>query len=84
MLRTLLQTISVILFIVLAVWPLVVVAEDDHYARGEVIQVLEPNKLGVGGREFKTKPNPNGEGVFVYDPRTRFNGIGLPPISWTG
>jgi hypothetical protein len=34
-----------------------------------------PNKLGVGGREFKTKPNPKGEGVFVYDPRTRFYGV---------
>lgn len=40
-----------------------------------MIQALEPNKLGVGGREFKTKPNPNGEGMFVYDPRTGFSGI---------
>ena len=73
--RTLLQTIPVILFIVLAVSPVVAVAEDDHYARGVVIQALEPNELGVGGREFNTKPNPNGEGVFVYDSRHRFNGI---------
>lgn len=50
--------------------------EDDHYARGIVIQALTmPNKLGVGGREFRTKPNPKGEGVFVYDPRTEFAGV---------
>jgi len=53
-----------------------VFANDDHYARGVVIQELQlPNKLQVGGREFKTKINPTGEGVLVYDPRTRFNGI---------
>ena len=53
-----------------------VFADDDHYARGIVIQELElPNKLQVGGREFKTKQNPKGEGVFVYDPRIRFNGV---------
>lgn len=49
---------------------------DDHYARGLVIQALKlPNKLQVGGREFRTKPNPKGTGVFVYDPRTRFSGV---------
>jgi hypothetical protein len=50
-------------------------AKDDHYARGLVIQALELNKLGVGGAEFRTKPNINGDGVFVYDPRTRFHGV---------
>jgi hypothetical protein len=50
-------------------------AKDDHYARGIVIQALEPNELGVGGAEFRTKPNEKGDGVFVYDPRTRFNGV---------
>lgn len=50
--------------------------EDDHYARGIVIQALKmPNNLRVGGREFRTKANPKGEGVFVYDPRTRFSGV---------
>ena len=49
-------------------------AKQNDYARGLVIQVLEPNKLGVGGREFKTVNNPKGEGVLVFDPRTRFNG----------
>jgi hypothetical protein len=50
-------------------------AKDDSYARGVVILALQPNKLKVGGAEFKTKPNPKGVGVFVYDPRTRFNGV---------
>lgn len=50
--------------------------KEDHYSRGIVIQALElPNKLGVSGREFTTKENPKGEGVFVYDPRTRFAGV---------
>lgn len=50
--------------------------KDDHYARGIVIQALTmPNNLGVGGREFRTKPNPKGQGVFVYDPRTEFKGV---------
>jgi len=50
--------------------------EDDHYARGIVIQALKlPNELNVAGREFRTKPNPKGAGVFVYDPRTRFQGV---------
>ncbi|HBP89693.1 MAG TPA: hypothetical protein DD706_18555 [Nitrospiraceae bacterium] len=73
--RTLLLAILMNPFIVFAAFPLVVVAEDNQYARGVVIQALEPNKLDVGGREFKTKPNPKGEGVFVYDPRTRFSGV---------
>lgn len=51
-------------------------AKDDHYARGIVILALElPNNLKVGGAEFRTKDNPKGEGVFVYDPRTTFNGV---------
>ncbi len=49
--------------------------KTDHFARGIVIQSLVPNKLGVGGAEFKTKPNLKGDGVFVYDPRTQFNGV---------
>lgn len=51
-------------------------AKDDHYARSIVILELQlPNDLRVGGAEFKTKPNPKGTGVFVYDPRTRFDGV---------
>lgn len=44
-------------------------------ARALVISSVEPNKLGVGGREFRVKRNPVGEGCFVYDPRTRFSGV---------
>jgi len=50
-------------------------AENDDYARGLVIQSLVPNKLGVGGAEFKTKKNTKGEGIFVFDPRTQFQGV---------
>lgn len=49
--------------------------KDNHYARGIVIQAIEPNNLRVGGAEFKTLDNPKGQGVFVYDPRTNFNGV---------
>ena len=50
--------------------------EQDHYARGIVIQALQlPNQLRVTGREFRTKANPRGDGVFVYDPRTTFGGV---------
>lgn len=56
--------------------PGVAQAKDDHYARSIVILALQlPNDLRVGGAEFRTKPNPKGAGVFVYDPRTRFNGV---------
>lgn len=51
-------------------------AKEGAYERGIVILALElPNKLRVAGWEFRTKPNPKGAGVFVYDPRTRFHGV---------
>lgn len=66
---------SVIVAALLLSLPLSVYSAEDHYARGIVIQALDlPNNLGVSGREFKTKPNPKGKGIFVYDPRTKFNG----------
>jgi len=47
----------------------------DHYARGIVIQALTlPNEMSISGRDFTTKENPKGEGIFVYDPRTKFSG----------
>lgn len=58
----------------IVLYPLLASAEDDHYARGIVIQSLVPNKLGVGGAEFKTKNNTKGDGVFVFNPKTEFNG----------
>ena len=68
--KRLILTIVILLFFVYPVH-----SKDDNYARGLVIQALKlPNKLGVAGREFNTKPNPKGEGVFVYDHRTRFKG----------
>lgn len=64
--------LSLVCLILLA--PLSASSEDDHYARGIVIQYLVPNKLGVGGAEFKTKNNTKGDGIFVFDPRTEFHG----------
>jgi len=62
--------------IIVLFWSFPAYGEDDLYARGLVIQALKlPNKLGVGGREFRTKSNPRGKGVFVYDARTRFHGV---------
>jgi hypothetical protein len=58
----------------IVLYPLLASAEDDHYARGIVIQSLVPNKLGVGGAEFKTKNNTKGDGIFVFNPKTEFNG----------
>jgi len=67
---------SVIVAAVLLSMPPSVYSTEDHYTRGLVIQALKlPNDLGVGGREFRTKPNPKGAGVFVCDPRTRFHGV---------
>jgi len=51
-------------------------------ARGLVIRHVEPNKLRVGGREFRVKRNPAGEGCFVYDPRTRFHGVERNLVWW--
>jgi len=66
---------SVIVAALLLSMPPSVYSAENHYARGLVIQALDlPNNLGVSGREFKTKPNPKGKGIFVYDPRIKFNG----------
>ncbi len=51
------------------------ISKPNHYARGIVIQSIAPNQLKVGGREFLTMNNPKGDGVFVYDPRTNFDGV---------
>jgi len=51
-------------------------------ARVLVISNIEPNKLRVGGGEFRVKRNPAGEGCFVYDPRTRFFGVKRNLVWW--
>lgn len=50
-------------------------SKEEKWARVTVIEAVEKNKLGVGGAEFLTKPNMQGEGVYVYDPRTLFHGV---------
>jgi hypothetical protein len=66
---------SIFLAFFICCWVVTLHAGEDQYARALVIQEVVPNKLSVGGREFKTKPNNKGEGIFVYDPRTVFNGV---------
>lgn len=51
-------------------------------ARALVISNVEPNKLRVGGAEFRVKRNPVGEGCFVYDPRTEFYGVERSLVWW--
>lgn len=51
-------------------------------ARALVISNVEPNKLRVGGAEFRVKRSPVGEGCFVYDPRTRFHGVERKLVWW--
>lgn len=59
---------------------------DEAFFHGEaralVIMEVQPNKLGVGGREFRVKRNPVGKGCFVYDPRTQFNGVKRYLVWW--
>ena len=52
-------------------------------ARAAVIMNVEPNKLSVGGREFRVKRNPTTPGgAFVYDPRDRFQGVERNLVWW--
>jgi hypothetical protein len=51
-------------------------------ARALVIMEVQPNKLRVGGREFRVKRNPVGKGCFVYDPRTIFSGVKRNLVWW--
>ncbi len=51
-------------------------------ARALVIRNIQPNKLGVGGAEFRVKRNPTGRGCFVYDPRTTFSGVQRNLVWW--
>ena len=52
-------------------------------ARAAVILNVEPNQLGVAGREFRVKRNPAAPGgAFVYDPRDRFQGVERNLVWW--
>ena len=51
-------------------------------ARALIIMKTEPNKLRVGGDEFRVKRNPAGKGCFVYDPRTEFFGVKRNLVWW--
>lgn len=62
------------------------ISVDEAFFHGEaralVIMEVQPNKLSVGGREFRVKRNPIGKGCFVYDPRTRFSGVKRNLVWW--
>ncbi len=60
------------------------IEETFFYAnsRALVISNIQPNKLRVGGRKFRVRRNPYGEGCFVYDPRTRFHGVKRNLVWW--
>lgn len=51
-------------------------------ARSLIIMNIEPNKLRVGGAEFRVKRNPVGQGCFVYDARTEFYGVKRNLVWW--
>ena len=51
-------------------------------ARAYIIMEVHPNKLGVGGREFRVKRNPVGKGCFIYDPRTSFSDVKRNLVWW--
>ena len=51
-------------------------------ARATFIRHVEPNRLGVGGAEFRVKRNPGGRGAFVYDPRVEHAGVTRNLVWW--
>ena len=51
-------------------------------ARATVIRHVEPNKLGVGGAEFRVKRNPIGRGAFIHDPRVKYFGVTRLLVWW--
>ena len=52
-------------------------------ARAAVILNVEPNQLGVGGREFRVKRNPTAPGgAFIYDPHDKFQGVERNLVWW--
>ena len=58
-------------------------ANFHSQSRATVILNVEPNRLRVGGREFRVKRNPvEPGGAFVYDPRTRFLGVARNLVWW--
>ena len=40
-----------------------------------VASALGSNELGITASDLREKPNPKGDGVFVFVPQTRFSGV---------
>jgi hypothetical protein len=80
MLRTL---VGVVALVLASVPPLVGAAQSrptppdaEKTALSVVGKALDAgNKLGVKASDLRTKPNPKGDGVFVYVPRTDYFGV---------
>lgn len=51
-------------------------------ARATIIQSVEKNKLGAGGRGFRVKRNPLGNGCFVYETHTNLAGNVSKLVWW--
>lgn len=59
-------------------------AENETYqgSKNYVISKIHPNKLNVKGNRFLIKANPVGEGCFVYDSRTDYDGVKRYLVWW--
>lgn len=55
---------------------------DAEAARGLVISNLVPNELEVDGSRFEVRTNPQGAGLFVFDPQTRYHGVERQLVWW--
>lgn len=48
---------------------------QEKAAIGTVAASIGPNKLGIERNDLRAKPNPMGDGMFVWVIKTRFNGV---------
>lgn len=55
-------------------------AEESHAVRAVAENILPDNRSGISGADLETKPNPKGDGLFVYVPQWRVGSAG--PRIW--
>ncbi|MBL7145507.1 MAG: hypothetical protein ISS76_14825 [Phycisphaerae bacterium] len=55
--------------------PSKIIEKSRPSATNLVGAMLRANKLGVTSTDLREKDNPNGDGIFVYVPQTRFSGV---------
>jgi hypothetical protein len=61
-------------FLLLSLWACDNEARTDP-AINVVAASLGTNKLGIEASALRSRPNPKGDGTFVYVPQTRFYGV---------